>query len=117
MIGYFETTPMELEEVGADRRRHPLGRCSVMSRWPIARAGHRGCIHPGGDLLPGTNFVFGIVLAWARRRANPARCSLQHDFLRPAELGEPARGGGADCDAAGAVADGFFAQRPDRRWA
>jgi len=54
MIGYFETTPLELEEAalidGATRWQVFPG----TSRLPIARTGHGGRLHPRGDFSPGT---------------------------------------------------------------
>ena len=110
MIGYFETTPMELEEAAL---------IDGATRWqvfrhvalPIARPGHRGRLHPRGDLL-----VEQLRLRHrARRPRDPhaAGRGLQHDLVRPAELGA-ARRGGADRDLPGAAADGVRAA-PDRR--
>ena len=110
MIGYFETTPMELEEAAL---------IDGATRWqvfrhvalPIARPGHGGRLHPRRDLL-----VEQFRLRdRARRPGDPhaAGRGLQHDLLRPAELGSACRGG-ADRDLPGAAADGVR-PAPDRR--
>ena len=98
MIGYFETTPMELEEAADDRRRHALA--GLPPRRPADRqARHRGRLHPGGDLL-----LEQLRLRRRARRPRDAHAAgrrLQHALLRAAELG-PARRRGADRDPAGA---------------
>ena len=69
MIGYFETTPMELEEFGDHRRRHPLAGVSPR-RSADRAAGHRRRLHPGGDLLLEQFCLRHRALPGAR----PARC-------------------------------------------
>ena len=110
MIGYFETTPLELEEAAL---------IDGATRWqvfrhvalPIARPGHRGRLHPRGDLLLEQFRV--RHRAGRTRNAHAARRGLQHDLVRPVELGA-ARGRRADRDLPGAAADGVR-PAPDRR--
>ena len=89
-----------------DRRRDALA--GVPPRRAADRAG------PGlavafilAVIFSWNNFVFGIVLAGRETRTLPGR-GLQHDLVRPVELG-PARGRGADRDPPGAAADGVRA--------
>jgi multiple sugar transport system permease protein len=74
MIGYFESTPMELEEAavidGATRWQ------VLPPRRPADRqARHHGGLHPRGDLLRGTTSSFGVVLAGRETRTLPGRRS------------------------------------------
>ena len=69
MIGFFETTPLELEEAAADRRRDAL------AGLPPCRAADR---KPGitvafilAVIFSWNNFVFGIVLAGRETRTLP----------------------------------------------
>ena len=109
MIGYFETTPLELEEAAL---------IDGATRWqvfrhvalPIAsRAG--GCVHPCGDLLL-EQFRLRHR-AGGKRDPHPSRRRLQHDLLRPAELGAAGRSR-PDRHLPGAAAHGVCAA-PDRR--
>jgi len=84
MIGYFETTPMELEESALIGRRHPLAGVPLR-RTADRAAGHRRRVHPGG-VFSWNTFVFGIVLA-GRETRHPARGGLQHDFLHQLSWG------------------------------
>ncbi len=108
MIGYFETMPMELGGSGADRRRR---------RWQVFRhdrpADRAG---PGiavafilAVIFSWNNFVFGIVLAGRETRTLAGR-GLQHDLVRPVELG-PARGGRPRSSPSRCCCSPSFAQR------
>ena len=91
MIGYFETTPMELEEAAVIDGARPVG--GVPPCGPADRqAGHHGRLHPGRDLL--------LEQFRLRRRAgragnpHPAGRGLQHAVVRAVELGAA----GCGCD-------------------
>ncbi|MGX1320852.1 multiple sugar transport system permease protein [Bradyrhizobium sp. USDA 377] len=110
MIGYFETTPMELEEAAL---------IDGAGRWQVFRHVALPIAKPGvavafilAVIFSWNNFVFGIVLAG--RDAHPARCGLQHDLVRSAELG-PAGRRSADRHLPGAAADGAGAAADRRR--
>ncbi len=101
MIGYFETTPMELEESAL---------IDGATSWQVFRYVALPIARPGGDLL-----LEQLCLRHRARRArnaHPARRRLQHDIIRSVELGT-ARRGGTDRHTAGAAADGVRAA-PDR---
>ncbi len=110
MIGYFETTPMELEEaavIDGAGALADLSSCRAADR----QARHCRGVDPVGDLLLEQFRV--RHRAGGARDAHPPRCGLQHDLVRTAELGA-ARGRGADRDAASAALDAVRAT-PDRR--
>ena len=115
MIGYFETTPLELEEAAL---------IDGATRWqvfrhvalPIAKPGPCGRLHPCGDLLLEQFCV--RHRAGGARDAHAARRRLQHDLVRPAELGT-AGGRRPDRHLSGAAADDYRPatdrRRADRR--
>ena len=111
MIGYFETTPLELEEAAL---------IDGATRWQVFRHVALPIARPGiavafilAVIFSWNNFVFGIVLA-GRETRTLARRRLQHDLVRPVELGT-ARGRRADRHLAGAAADGLRAAADRRR--
>ena len=70
MIGYFETTPIELEEAARDRRRDALA--GVPPRRPAASPGPASsCRLILAVIFSWNNFVFGIVLAGRETRTLP----------------------------------------------
>ena len=87
MIGYFETTPLELEEAAL---------IDGATRWQVFRHVALPIAKPGiavafilAVIFSWNNFVFGIVLAGRETRTLAGR-GLQHDLVRSVELG-PAR--------------------------
>ena len=111
MIGYFETTPVELEEAAL---------IDGATRWQVFRHVALPIAKPGiavafilAVIFSWNNFVFGIVLA-RPRDAHASGRGLQHDLLRSVELGS-ARRRRAARHPAGAAAHRVRAA-PDRGW-
>ncbi len=103
MIGYFETTPMELEEAAMIDGATSWQVFRLVAL-PIAKPGIVVVADPGGHLLM-EQFRLRHR-ACQPRDANAAGCSLQHAVVRTGQLGT-ARRRRFRGDAAGAVAHRF----------